>query len=191
MNSLLQDSARAIINLLDERTVRYARVGGFAVSMRTVERMTKDIDFAVAIDNDDQAESLIKELLGIGYEIDTVLENTKAKRLATMRLKAVNSGVIIDFIFASCGIENEVVQKATEEEVFPGLLVKVATIACLIAMKLVSANDSTRIQDIIDLRNLKQEATEIDLAEVKKLVALITSRGFNQDKDLQQIFSKI
>jgi hypothetical protein len=94
----------------------WALVGGLAVSARAEPRFTRDVDFAVALKSDREAEALILAVQARGYRIDTVLEQETTGRLATVRLVAPGSGehgVILDLLFASSGIETEVVERAT------------------------------------------------------------------------------
>ena len=115
----------------------WALVGGLAVSARAEPRFTRDVDFAVALKSDREAEALILAVQARGYRIDTVLEQETTGRLATVRLVAPGSGkqgVILDLLFASSGIEPEVVERATvigasatqriwaEEDAFPQFL---------------------------------------------------------------------
>ena len=52
-------------------------------------------------------------------------------------------------------------------------------------MKVLSRNDDTRPQDIIDLRNLILEATPEDLDVARAALTLITERGYDRGKSLQ------
>ena len=155
------------------------------MSFRTVERTTKDIDLAVAVADDPEAEQIVRSFSAGGYQILQVLEHDVTNRLSTVRL--VSSGeaeVFVDLLFASSGIEYEVVSTAEDIEIFPDLPVKVATIPSLIALKVLSADAKDRLQDIIDLRNLIREATDSEILLAKNLIDLITERGYNRKKDL-------
>jgi hypothetical protein len=44
---------------LDALRVPWALIGGLAVSVRVVPRLTKDLDFAVAVTNDPEAEDVV------------------------------------------------------------------------------------------------------------------------------------
>jgi len=162
-------------------------VGGLAVSLRTVERFTKDLDLAVAVRSDSEAEVLVLELSRSGYSVETVIEQDATNRLSTVRLISNGDVVMfVDLLFASSGIEPEVVASAEEAEIFPGVNALVATIPSLIALKVLSANTKTRLQDIIDLQYLIKEATLEEVDSARELTRLITERGFNRNKDLQR-----
>jgi len=165
-----------------------------AVSARAEPRFTRDVDFAVALKSDREAEALILAVQARGYRIDTVLEQETTGRLATVRLVAPGSGehgVILDLLFASSGIEPEVVERATVIEVFPGIELPVARVADLLALKVLARDDERRPQDTIDIRALLQEATASDLEATKAALALIVERGFHRKRDLLQDFDDL
>ncbi len=166
--------------------VEFAVIGGVAVSHRAIERTTKDLDLSVAVADDEEAESIVRSLSGSGYRIETVIESEVEGRLATVRL--ISEGereIFIDLLFASSGIEPEVVKTAEPIEVFHDITIKVASRAALIALKTLSANIKRRPQDVIDLGHLLVEASGDEIAAAYELVDLITIRGYNRGKDLR------
>ncbi len=188
----LEESAREVAAWLSSHSVQYALIGGIAVSFRTIERTTKDIDFAVAVRTDSDAESVIRGLRGLGYEVHTLLEQSRMGRIATVRLIKKNRGkAFIDLLFASSGIEREVATGAEEIEIFPKLRVPVANISALLALKVLAADEETRPQDILDIKSLLTEARASDIAETKKLLKLITKRSFNRGENLQSKFTAL
>jgi len=95
----------------------------------------------------------------------------------------VDDGAVVDLLFASCGIEVEIVAMAEDTALAPELTVPVAQTGHLIAMKLLS-DAPRRPQDRVDLVRLFQESTAADLAVAAEAVALIQSRGFARGRDL-------
>jgi hypothetical protein len=67
---------------------RFALVGGLAVSVRTEVRFTRDVDLAVAVDDDTAAESLVYALGSRGYTTVASVEHEAQSRLATIRLRS-------------------------------------------------------------------------------------------------------
>jgi len=65
---------------------RFALIGGVALAARAVPRFTADLDFAVAVPSDAEAERLVFDLQQRGYEIFRAFENRSSQRLATVRL---------------------------------------------------------------------------------------------------------
>jgi hypothetical protein len=84
--SRIETALRAVVAALEARQVRFALVGGLAVSARTEPRFTRDVDIAVAVENDGQAEALVHSLVRTGYAIIAAVEQDQTKRLATVRL---------------------------------------------------------------------------------------------------------
>ena len=88
--------------------------------------------------------------------------------------------MIVDLLFASSGIENEIVAAADRLEVLPRLTVPVATTAHLIATKVLAG----RSQDLTDLNYLITEASPADLDNAREATKLIQTRGFNREQDV-------
>lgn len=191
--SRIETALRAVVAALEARQVRFALVGGLAVSARAEPRFTRDVDLAVAVENDVQAETLVHSLVKTGYAIITAVEQSQTKRLATVRLLPPgenDQGVVIDLLFASSGIEPELVDAAERTEILPGLEVPLATLGSLMAMKLLS-EDAHRPQDSADLLHMSHVATEGDLQEASRALALIQSRGFARNKDLARELQRL
>jgi hypothetical protein len=90
---------------------RWAIIGGLAVSARAEPRTTRDVDLAVAVADDQDAEGLVFELQSRGYRVLAAVEQTGVGRLSTTRLSTPGAGpkgVVVDLLFASSGIEPEV-----------------------------------------------------------------------------------
>jgi len=177
---------RAVADLNALR-VRWALIGGLAISVRSAPRFTKDLDFAVAVTNDSEAEDVVHRLGGRGYRPVEVLEQEYVERLSGVRLEHSGSDVIIDLLFASSGIENEVVAGATRLEVLPQLSAPVATAGHLIALKILAG----RNQDLTDLGQLIPAASAADLDMARDAVRLIRARGFNQEQDVVADLDKL
>lgn len=167
---------------------RWVLVGGFAVSARAEPRLTRDVDVAVAIPDDAAAERLIVDLGGRGWRPVAAVEQDAAGRLATVRLVPAGGsrdGSVLDVLFASSGIEAEMVESAEELEILPGLVVPVARTGHLVALKLLARDDERRPQDAADLRVLRSGIDDRDRALARQAVELITARGYARDRDLR------
>jgi hypothetical protein len=141
---------------------------------------------AVAAADDDAAEQLIWHLQGRGYVVRTLLEQQRTGRIATVRLdRDTERAVYVDLLFASSGIESEIVRDAEELEVLDDLRIRVASRAHLIAMKVLARDDRKRPQDWDDLRALLTDASEKDVQTTQEALDLIALRGFNRDRDLR------
>ena len=65
-----------------------------------------------------------------------------------------------------------------------GLVVPVAALGDLLALKLLSRDDDGRPQDALDIRALRAAATAEDLALARQTAALIMARGYGRGRDL-------
>ena len=166
--------------------VSFALIGGLAVSARTEPRFTQDADLAVAVASDAEAEALVHRLTLLDYRVRSILEQEAAGRLATVRLacSAEPQPPVVDLLFASSGIETEIVRQAEIIEMLPGLSMPVATTGHLIALKVLSRDDTTRPQDLPDLRALLRVASAAELARARHALALVMSRGYHRNRDL-------
>ncbi len=166
--------------------VSFALIGGLAVSARTEPRFTRDADLAVAVANDAQAEALVHTLRALDYRIESVVEQKAVGRLATVRLVGgpAPRAPVVDLLFASSGIETEVVTEAEVLDLLPRLAMRVATTGHLIALKVLSRDDVARPQDLVDLRALLRVATEAELDRARRALALIAARGFHRGRNL-------
>ena len=76
----------ALVSHLRRLKVRWALVGGMAVSARTEPRFTRDVDVAVSIEEDDDAETIVRSLTAAGFNVIALVEQEATSRLATVRL---------------------------------------------------------------------------------------------------------
>ena len=189
----LEGALRRICGDLRQTTHPFALVGGLAVSVRTEPRFTRDADIAVAVASDVEAEALIRALLAVGYHLQATVEQEALGRLATARLtpSSTGSGPVIDLLFASSGIESELVSAADELEVLPRLRVGVATVAHLIAVKVLARDDLSRPQDIGDLRALLGVASPEEIEQATRALELIRNRGYHRGRDLLREFAEL
>jgi predicted nucleotidyltransferase len=189
----LEAALRRICLDLADAQAPFALVGGLAVSARTEPRFTRDADLAVAVQTDAEAERLIRVLQSVGYRVQTLIEQQAAGRLATVRLtRSVEpADPVIDLLFASSGIEAEVVAEAEVIELLPNLRIPVATTAHLVALKALARDDVNRPQDAGDLRALLRVASNDDIARARTALASIEERGFQRGRDLQAEFAAL
>lgn len=136
---------------------QFALVGGFAVSARTEPRLTRDADFAVRVDDDPDAESLVRDLQARGWRVVGAVEQEAAGRLATVRLAIAGED---------------------------GFSVPVATLGHLIALKVLARDDRPRPHDRVDLGAVLGRADVKALEEGRRALRLVAERGFHRGLDL-------
>lgn len=190
--------AEALVQLqadLRDIGARWALIGGLAVSGRTEPRTTRDIDVAVAVGSDKDAESISRALVSRGYQIDTHLEQTTVDRLSTVRFLMPDPGlrILADLLFGSSGIEPEVVEAADTLELFPQTFAPVAKTGHLLALKVLALKPDKpqeRPQDFSDIRELLRVADDEELRRARRALELISKRGYDRGKDLQAEFEE-
>jgi hypothetical protein len=171
----------------------WALVGGMAVSVRARPRTTEDLDVVIAVRSDREAEKIAFSFLNLGYLYrpeEHALEQEDGGRLMTVRLLSPGKeeqGVVVDLLFASSGIEPEVVAAAEPEEILPGVVVPVARTGHLIAQKVLAGREV----DARDVRWLWEVADEADRQLARDSLVLITQRSFHRGKDLNAELAKI
>lgn len=186
MNQLHEVLSRIAIEI-DRQGVPWALIGGLAVSVYVEPRFTRDIDLAIAVPNDIEAERLLHRLQFVGYGVQMVLEQTAVDRLATVRVLPPgesSEGVVVDCMFASSGIEPEICRDAERFEVIEGLEVPVSRPGHLLALKVLARDDVRRPQDLVDIRSLLAHIGSDERDRARHALELITQRGFHRGRDL-------
>jgi hypothetical protein len=180
--------ALEVLRLLEELGHPSALVGGLAVGVRARPRTTLDVDFAVAVHTDDESEGIAFAFQRRGYELFDIVEQTAKDRLATARFRipqAAGGATFVDLLFASSGIEPEVVEAADYLEILPTVAMPVALRGHLLALKTLAHDERRRPQDRMDILALLAVANDEDLCVAHEAAGLITSRGFHRAKDLR------
>lgn len=179
---LAEEAFGLSVRSLDELGAAWAVVGGLAVSIHTEPRFTRDADFAVAVRSDAEAEAIVQELTRRSWTALNLVEQDAAGRLATVRLAPPGSlTAVVDLIFASCGIEPEIVGAATRLQVLPNMTSNVARIGHLIAMKTLAY----RLQDRVDLVAMAAIAGDEEMEIAHLGIDLIAARGYDRGHDLR------
>ena len=169
----------------------WALIGRLAVSARAEPRTTRDLDVAVSVSGDAAAEAIVRFFLNHGYQVEDQLEHEDTGRLATMRFRVPGEeagGVVADLLFASSGIEPELVAAAETLEVMPGLFMPVARTGHLLALKVLALDlehPEWRPQDLADIRELLRVADKEEVQRARHGLDLVTRRGFDRSRDDQ------
>lgn len=138
------DLAVELVGLLRDLGHGSALVGGLAVSARARPRYTRDVDLAVAAPSDSDSERLVRALQERGLRLLAVLEQEAVGRLATARMShrtEPGTEPSVDLLFATSGIEGEIVSTADPLEVERGMSIPVARVPHLIATKALSERE--------------------------------------------------
>lgn len=96
---------------------------------RAEPRFTRDVDVAVTASDDSAAGGLVRSLLMNGNQLIASVEHDATGCLATARLASTVAGaddVVVDVLFASSGIEPEIVAAAEPIEIISGVAFELA-----------------------------------------------------------------
>jgi predicted nucleotidyltransferase len=168
-----------------------ALVGGLAVSIRARVRYTRDIDLAVSVRSDAEAEALAFAMQRSGLILRSVVEQEEKGVLAALRFRApaAETDMEVNLLCASSGIEPEIVAASTPVEIAPGTSIPVASVPHLAATKVLAVREG-REQDAADLRALLAGASDAELRQAREALRLIQERGFDRGKDLEKELRK-
>ena len=165
----------------------FALVGGLAISARTEPWFMRVLEFAIAVDSEEEAQQIVHGMQRSGYLVEAVteaiIEHRITKRMATARLRRDDAAPAVDLLFAASGIEPEITSAATPMLVL-GNMVRVAQVGHLIALRLVARDDERHLQARVDLAALAQVADDAEWARAEAAVRLIAERGFDRGRDL-------
>jgi len=149
----LPDDFKEFIQCLNSNNVRYLLVGGWAVGMYGNPRATKDIDFLVAIDNDNLA-NLQNALLAFGAPpID--LERFKEKGNV---IRMGSSPILIDIINEADGIDIDECYQRRKIMKIENIDISIISVNDLIKNK----KSSGRTMDIADAERLEKQNKNLD-----------------------------
>jgi hypothetical protein len=79
----LEEALATLLSRLNAAGRSFALVGGLAVSVRAEVRFTRDVDVAVVVADDADAEGLVHSFRSQGYLPVAVVEHETQKRLST------------------------------------------------------------------------------------------------------------
>jgi hypothetical protein len=145
---------------------------------------------AVAVSGNREAERVVGDFMSRGYRLDAMREHKDLDRLVSVGLVAISPearGIDVDLMFASSGIEEEVIAEAEVLEVLPGISAPVATTAHLLALKTLAGRE----KDVVDFATLANHASVSDLQNARDALELIALRGYDRGKDLQTEFVRL
>jgi hypothetical protein len=151
----------ALVDAFERRGIRYALIGGLAVSVRAEPRMTRDIDFLLTIPQL-VLPGLVEELAGRGFELD---ESAVVAEFVRHHMAAFDyQGVGVDWLKPVLPAYQHVLDRAGVEKEF-GRPVRVATAEGLILLKL----PASRPRDLMDIEALLTiNQGQLDLAWVEQ-----------------------
>lgn len=185
----LQEALITVNGHLTGLGCRWALIGGLAVSVYAEPRPTRDLDVAVAVGGDREAEGFVYELRRRGYRElpqQPILETVDTERIATVRLLVPGnpgddgSGIVVDLLFSFSGIEPEIVASAHLAEVLPDVFLPVIRAGHLLAVKV----QAGRPKDLEDARNLLRAIGESERQRAREALVTMSERGIARGRNL-------
>jgi hypothetical protein len=140
------------------------------------------VDVVVAVSGEQEAERIALALKLRGYTEQPsagVLEQKDVGRLAGVRLLVPDQDapwVGVDLLFASSGVEPEIVAAAELLEIRTGLFLPVARRGHLLALKVLAGRDKDRM----DAHSLLEYADSEDRQLARETLVLIERRGYHR-----------
>lgn len=105
-----EQTCRLALRVFDDLGLSWALVGGFAVSVRTEPRFTRDVDLVVAVPDDERAEEVVRRFVADGHSLLASIEHEGADRLATARVQLAGSAAA-----ETCSARSATSSQATRE----------------------------------------------------------------------------
>jgi hypothetical protein len=185
--SFFLSEIRRIADDLNAAGIRWCLVGGLGASVYAEPRTTKDIDVVVAIDSEQAMEQLKDFLASKGYRSPSILMHIHPTQRMGWRLLLASprcGDVPLDILSNACGIEHQIAKQSVRLEVLPGVWLPVAALGHLIAMKVLSQHDVSRLQDRVDLMVLLKVAQLEDIELAKVALTEIAQAGYSNNRNL-------
>jgi hypothetical protein len=185
------EAVRAAHDHLTAAGLPHALVGGLAVSARGHLRFTRDADFAVCVAGDAEAQRVVLALTAAAaFSIVALVEQEATGRIAMVHLRHAG-GVRVDLMFASCGLEADIVSRAEVLPLVPGLSIPVAAAIDLVAMKVLSFHPLRRATDLQDLMALVPTLSQTERVAVAAALRAIDAAGCGRNLDLQARWAEV
>ncbi len=142
---------KVVVGELEEASVGYALIGGFAMGLRGVQRATMDLDFILALEDLERADAILQRH---GFK-----RRFRSENVSHYTSDDPDWGRV-DLLHAFRKPSLRMLQRADQLEVTPELRLKVAKLEDLIGLKVQAlSNDAARAErDWLDIKLLLKSA---------------------------------
>ncbi len=151
------------LKILNQLGIEHAVIGGVATGVWSEERLTKDIDFTIAM-NESQWTSL-QEALKNCSETEVFQTSFDPGEKVPFLIRIRYKGVIIDLLTSLTPYQDLLIKRRITTEVW-GYTIDVASAEDIILLKLLAH----RGQDMVDIQKIVQHIKNLDLAYIEKWV---------------------
>ena len=172
----LRDSLAALLGHLRRRRIDCALVGGVALAARGVVRGTRDLDFLIPEEKEQDVYELMTQL---GFETLDRGQSVSSYLLERLR---------VDFLIARREYGRRMIERAEPVALSPGVSVRVALAEDLIAMKLQAmVGNPSRGKDRADIEGLlRAHADSIKMDGLREY-----ARAIGAESELEAILADI
>jgi len=150
-----------LVKWLEAEHVRYAVIGGLAVSIVSQPRPTVNVDLVVWLDPEEWGDFL-ESAKQYGLEARTPDALAFAQKRRVLLMQHIDSGIGIDVSFGALPFELEMIDRA-ERVSFGNVTLPVATAEDVIIMKIIAH----RKQDLRDIENIIRVHPQLDFERIK------------------------
>jgi predicted nucleotidyltransferase len=147
---------------LNRAGIPYMIIGGQAVLLHGLPRMTKDIDITLGVDTQD-LDKVVKAVAAIGLDIIPDHFEAFVEKTFVLPAQDKKSGIRVDFIFSFIPYERQAIERA-KPVLLKGELVMFASAEDLIIHKCFAG----RPRDLEDVRLIVIKNPDIDRAYVRQ-----------------------
>ena len=158
----LVEAADELLRFLDANGRSACLIGGLVVSRWGEPRATKDVDATVLVDFRHEAAVLDLLLSKFASRDPDPVQRAALGRLALLR---ASNGVDLDISFGAFPFEIEVLQRASDWQVTPGIALRTCSAEDLVLYKLVAARliDLHDVQSVVSRMGASLDADRIRL----------------------------
>ena len=174
------DRIRRVVAMLDRLNVKYALIGGHAVSFHARPRLTVDVDFLIEMKKLSAIEKALPEAGFVVRRRGDVLSAWEAG------MDPDADEPVLDFVPAELSDTQAEVLRSAIEVSYQTIKLRMVTRPALIALKFLSATSLYRAvgdkaQDVADIAHtIEKSFTDADLAEAFRLVAASNPAAANE-----------
>lgn len=166
---MLEKTLLRIAKILDENKIPYMLIGGYAMALHGVPRMTQDVDISLGIDID-QIDTILSATRS---EYVTIVENPVefARNTNVLLLQDRETGVRVDMIFTFIDFERDAIARSDKFEIL-GKFVSFVSLNDLIVYKMLAGRE----RDKEDVRTiLATQASKLDIRWISDTIEGLSS----------------
>lgn len=156
-------TANEFLTILNQLGIPHAVVGGVAAGIWSEERVTKDVDFTIAMDESQWIR--LQEALKNQPETEVFQTSFDTGEKVPFLIRLRYKGVIIDLLTSLTPYQDLLIKRRITKEVW-GYTIDVASTEDVILLKLLAH----RGQDMVDIQKMLQHIKNLDLAYIEKWV---------------------